>query len=497
MGINMKIRNIKNIDSFEFEIPTEPGLYALTGENGSGKSTVLSCAAAAFYVPSFYDYFGNPREGASIEFEFDGIKRRIEEQGGKWKNPFTFLGITGFYEGSIVFGNRFKDIDYSLLGKLATIDKIQLQDASDFVKKSLGDILHDDEGYYNTLYVLKNEEATKLDLKRSTYYYENKGALISQLNMSTGENLLLTILSSIERRMKKKVRGDAPAFMFLDEIELALHSSALRRLVFFLKEFAENYNTVVLFSTHSIELIRSIPTNKIYYMQRHVDGSIEIINPCYPVYATRNLESSNYGHDYIIMVEDELAKLIVERILREKRLLSNKRVLVISVGGWTQVLRFAYDTIRSNLALKTTKILIVLDRDIKLDVVHFMKKEKIGFSNAPNYLPIKSLEKYLLDKLVQNVENEFFRELNDYLFQGRSLDYIVKEYCTNVKNGKFTDTEKIKNGKQLYEMLSHELHQIRKTDAELVSIVVDYLFVNSNDEMGELATFFEKIFSSN
>ncbi len=50
MGIDIKIHNIKNIDDFDFTIPTEKGLYALTGENGSGKSTVISCAAAAFWA---------------------------------------------------------------------------------------------------------------------------------------------------------------------------------------------------------------------------------------------------------------------------------------------------------------------------------------------------------------------------------------------------------------------------------------------------------------
>lgn len=492
MGISMKIHNVKNIDDFEFVIPTEKGLYALTGENGSGKSTVISCAAAAFYVPSFYDYFGNPRDGAYIEFEFNGKKRSVREKDGVWKSPRyrEFLGITGFYEGSIVFGNRFKDIDYSLLGKLALIKKEQLIDASDFVKKSLGNILHDDENYYKSLYVLETKEARKLGLQRSTYYYENKGALISQLNMSTGENLLLTILSSLEKRLKKVVYGDIPAFMFLDEVELALHSSALRRLVFFLKDIAEKNNTVVLFSTHSIELIRSIVPENIYYLQRHIDDSIEAINPCYPVYATRNLESSNYGHDYIIMVEDDLAKTVVERILREKRLLSNKRVLVISVGGWTQVLRFAYDTIRSNLALSTTKILIVLDRDIKDNVAGFMKNEKIGFSNEPSYLPIKSLEKYLLEKLIKNIDTKLFRELNDYLFQSKSLDEIVKEYYTNIKNGIFTDGERIANGKVLYEVLRHELQQIRKTDSDLIQIIVDYLFSTNNPEIRELSDFF-------
>lgn len=309
--------------------------------------------------------------------------------------------------------------------------------------------------------------------------------------MSTGENLLLTILSSIEKRLKKDVYGDIPAFMFLDEVELALHSSALRRLVFFLKDIAEKNNTVVLFSTHSIELIRSITPEKIFYLQRHVDGSIEAINPCYPVYATRNLESSNYGHDYIIMVEDDLAKTIVERILREKRLLSNKRVLVISVGGWTQVLRFASDTVRSNLTLSTTKILIVLDRDIKDSVAGFMKNEKIGFSNEPSYLPIKCLEKYLLEKLIKKVDVILFRELNDYLFQSKSLDEIVKNYNTNVKNGVYTDEERIGNGKVLYKELRHELHQIRKSDSDLIQIIVDYLFSTNNPEIGELSEFFE------
>ena len=191
------------------------------------------------------------------------------------------------------------------------------------------------------------------------------------------------------------------------------------------------------------------------------------------------------------MVEDELARAIIERILRQKRLLSNKRVLVIAVGGWMQVLRFAYDTIRSNLALSTTKILIVLDRDIKESVAGFLKKEKIGFSNVPNYLPIKSLEKYLLEKLVQNVDVVLFRELNDYLFQGKALDVIIKEYDRKVKKGVYTDVEKINNGKQLYDELKHELRQIRKSADDLVSIIVDYLFSTNNKEIAELIDFFE------
>lgn len=140
MGIYMKIHNIKSIDDFEFNIPTQKGLYAITGENGVGKSTIISCAATAFYYTSLNDYFGNPRENASIEFSFKRKKRKINASEGKWNEPEGQIDITGFYEGSIVFGNRFKDIDYSLLSKLAVADirKEQVYPASNFVKKVLG-----------------------------------------------------------------------------------------------------------------------------------------------------------------------------------------------------------------------------------------------------------------------------------------------------------------------------------------------------------------------
>ncbi len=235
-------------------------------------------------------------------------------------------------------------------------------------------------------------------------------------------------------------------------------------------------------------MIRSIVPQHIFYLQNYVDGTLEIINPCYPVYATRNLESSNYGHDFIIMVEDDLAKEIVEKILRKERLLANKRILVISVGGWTQVIRFAYDSIRSNLALSTTKILIILDRDIKDSVNGFMKKENIGFSNKPNFLPIKSLEKYLLEKLVINVDQIIFRELNDYVFQGKSLDDIIKGYKKEQEQKK----EKDKNGKILYSVLEHELFQIRKNTKDLVEIIINYIFSSDNHEIEELVEFLKK-----
>ena len=46
----------------------------------------------------------------------------------------------------------------------------------------------------------------------------------------------------------------------------------------------------------------------------------------------------------------------------------------------------------------------------------------------------------------------------------------------------------------LYSELRHELEQIRKTDADLISIIVEYLFKNGNAGLNELIAFFESEF---
>lgn len=206
MGITMKIHNIKSISDFTFEIPTTKGLYALTGENASGKSTVISCAATAFYSPLLYSYFGNPFDGSKIEFEYNGRKRAVTSKESRWYTPRNSLGISGFFEGSLVFGNRFKDIDFGLLKKLSKISENQLDVASAFISENLGLILHDNKLFYQDLYVTKKQFSEENGLQRPTFYYKKNGQFINQLNMSTGENLLLTILYSIDRIKTEKKR---------------------------------------------------------------------------------------------------------------------------------------------------------------------------------------------------------------------------------------------------------------------------------------------------
>ena len=84
MELKMSISNIKSIHCLDFNFPLESGLYAITGENSSGKSTLVTCAATVFYEMPMYDYIGRPNNDASIRFELNGATRSWIFQSGKW-----------------------------------------------------------------------------------------------------------------------------------------------------------------------------------------------------------------------------------------------------------------------------------------------------------------------------------------------------------------------------------------------------------------------------
>lgn len=475
MELVMRIINVKSIKDMTFSFPLEKGLYAITGENASGKSTLVACASSVFFHMPMNEYFGKPRGGASIEFTLNDTTRKWEYSDNKWKgtNSQKRMSLNGFYEGSIIFGNRFKDTNFNALRMLDHIGPDELEEADEFVRTNLGIILHNDPNHYCNLYSIKDSAKRAYRLVGHPYFNRiNDNEYISQARMSTGENLLITILHSLNLRRIQRLKFDdgRPFIVFLDEIELALHASALRRLVLFLEEMSEEFNASIFFSTHSLELIRDIIPQNIYYLERQFDGSLFVTNPCYPAYATRNLYSDDgYGIDAVILVEDDLAKSIIDRILIEKKLLNNIRIKVLPTGGWTNTLVLAHDIISSRLLIKGTRVIVILDRDIQPDVPAFMKKHKECKYLSPDYLPISSLEKYLRQTLITKPDSVFYKKMDNYVFQRNPLSSILNKYRTNVDVAADTD------GKKLYGLFIDELRGMRKDRDDLVEIVVKHL----------------------
>lgn len=487
MKLKMTINKIKSINNIEIELPIDKGLYAITGQNGAGKSTLVTCASSVFFNMPMNDYFGETDEDASIKFSLNNATRSWDKSQGKWNQSSEGkMNIKGFYEGSIIFGNRFKNTDYRTLKSLDKAANQELEDVDDFIRENLGGILHNDEKFYDKLFKLNNANAgSEVDFRGDIFYYQKGSKRISQFHMSTGENLLISVLNSINIRNSDRASLAKPCILFLDEIELALHPSSLKRLVAFLKKIATEYNYAIYFSTHSIELISGITPENIFFLERYADDSLEIINPCYPAYATRILYDHT-GYDYVILVEDDLAKEIIKRLLKKDKLHSNRLIHILPCGGYTNVIDLAQEVVSSNLIGKTSSISIILDGDVKEEAKKYITNREISNNIPLNYLPIESLEKYLKSKLFDNVDHKLFRELNDFVFHQKSLKTIIDEYKSTV------NTSKDANGKKLYSYLDTELRARNKSRSEIVEIIVTYLFDNDNESLNKISSFLKQ-----
>lgn len=480
MKLKMHISKIKCINDLTIELPIERGLYAITGQNGSGKSTIVACASSVFFNLPMKDYFGDTDSDAMIEFELDGNKRSWHKVGKSWKQEqIGNMNIRGFYEGSLIYGYRFKDTTYEKLKKSESINKAKLRPSHDFIRKNLGLILQGDEEYYDKLYEVPHEYA-KFD--SSVFFYEKNGIQVSQFHMSTGENLLLSILNSLYIKNKERKNASKQCIIFLDEIELALHPSSLKRLVAFLEDMAKQYDYAIYFSTHSIELISGIKPDKIFYVERYTDGTISINNPCYPAYATKFLYDHS-GYDNVLLVEDDLARDIISKILRKEKLLNSRLVHVLPCGGFRNVIKLADDVTRNNLLGKRASISIIVDKDVKKEAIEYKKKNNLANSCHMNFLPIESLEKFLRTYLVISVDPKIFKRLNDYVFQQKSLHEIVAEYK------KMKEYGSDKTGKVFYSLLDTELRNRRTDRHELIEIILEYLFDENVTSIKELTTF--------
>lgn len=483
MKLKVKINKIKSINNLEIILPIDRGLYAITGQNGSGKSTVVTCASTVFFTLPMNDFFGTTATDARIDFDLEGAKRSWYKDNSNWKKYSDGkMSIKGFYEGSIIFGNRFRNTNYETLKKIDQLSSKKLIDAPEFIRENLGIILQNNKNFYEKLFVLDSASNTSLNISRDIFYYQKGDKRVSQFHMSTGENLMISILNSIDIRNKDRASLSKPCLMFLDEIELALHPSSLKRFIVFLENISKTYNYAIYFSTHSIELISGIKPENIFFIERYVDDTMEVINPCYPAYATRILIDHHAGYDYVILVEDDLAKSIINRLLKKNHLFTNKLIHVLPAGDFSNVIDLAHEVVTSNLTGANSKIVIILDGDVKDKANAYFAKMPQQNNIPLNYLPIESLEKYLKNKLIDNVDRNLFRRLNDFVFQQRSLNSIIQEYQNlNLKDDN--------SGKRFYGLIDSELRARNKHREEIVEMVVDYLFETNNSNLPKITQF--------
>lgn len=459
-NLKICIKSVKNITEANFDLPMDNGIYTFVGENGCGKSTIMLCMAQIVSNQWGKLIAEDVNANSLISFEIDTKLCLWHRTDGKgWRKKGDVIHLNGMYEGSLFYGTRFtKSL---LIDKLIVERKIKTEDiveADDYVKDKMSYILHGDFLHYRTLKRIRNRHTAELfKIWNIPYFIEVNNHLVSQYRMSSGECLLVSLLhfiyNSIERR---SLPTDQTILVLIDELELALHPIAVLRLIDLLKELVkEHSNLVVYLSSHSPEVIKTIPPRNIYKVE-NTNGIIELVSNCYPSYLIRDLYC-NESPDFLLLVEDTLAQQVVNGVLNKNNLRNSKLIHVVPVGGWQNVLELQRELYTKKILSTNTQIISILDGDVLGKLAKDQKKLPVLF------LPIASVEKYLYSVIAEKKDPGLYKVIKDKYFLIDSLDSIVSEYNKGTKEGHED------NNKNFYRIL---LKSITKTG------MTEQLFIN-------------------
>lgn len=156
----MTIHKIKGIEHGVIELPIENGIYALVGNNGCGKSTIMSCMAQLVSRRSLKTLMLEDYDNSSyIEFSYNGKNNRWTPHNGQWYVDDNMLKFNGTYEGSLFYGQRFDDSkSVDLLIEQNKIACNFIVDADNYIVEKLDVLLHNDPEYYSGLKKLEIEK---------------------------------------------------------------------------------------------------------------------------------------------------------------------------------------------------------------------------------------------------------------------------------------------------------------------------------------------------
>lgn len=448
--LNIDICKIKNIERASLTLPFDNGIYAFVGVNGCGKSTIMLCLAQLLRNQLKNLAYGDFTSSSKVEFTYQKKTTTWNNIGNGWNSNDNPIHLNGLYEGSLFYGTRFMDSSHiERLIKQGRINRDKICDADDYVKQHLSFILQNDTEHYKTLKRIKNIRiAKRLGISNLPYFIESNNHLISQYRMSSGECLLISLLHFIYNSIiRRSLPDNQKIIVLIDELELALHPIAVIRLIDLLKELVKEHNNLVVYlSTHSPEIIKIL--NPIHLFKvNNINGIMTLENNCYPSYLIRDLYS-NISPDFLLLVEDSLSQLFVNRILDKYELRTSKLIHCVPVGGWQNVLELHDELYRKKILGTTTRIISVLDGDVE----GLLSKRQEKYPHL--FLPIQSVEKYLYDVIKNNSNPALRKKINDKFFIVRSLDDIVADYNKKTMEGNAD------NNKNFYSVLVKEISDI-------------------------------------
>lgn len=352
------IENLKGIKNLDINI--KKPLTAIMGVNGAGKSTIIHALACIntpydrgddykfsfFFTPNSDFDWSNSKLSITyhdVNLQKD-IKREYKKGANRWSPRYV--------------DRPKRDVYY--IGIETCIPEIEKERQQSFIKFSK-DIMDDEitnKVVEDASYVLNKDyislTTNKTKKKELLGVNTQSGLGYSSLSMGAGEQRVLKILKTIHS-------ADTYSLILIDEIDVLLHTTALKRLIKRIYEIASKRKLQIIFTTHSLEIPKLQEYVDVRYIQQTDEKTMvyEYVNPDMIYHMSNEIVGM-----LNIYVEDTLAECIIRCVARELGVFGS--VNIVKYGSISNAFVLSASYILRNEDY--SNVAIVLDGDVYVSI---------------------------------------------------------------------------------------------------------------------------------
>lgn len=309
----------------EFQFP----IVALSGENGSGKSSIIQAAASVYRTPDgpvgkYYasEFFPGTAwdtiTNASIEFS---VREGAQRVGGSVRKP------SERWKGNIE--RPVRPVEYFDLSRvLPVIGRVGYAKIAKSKHKEISAKVFDQNRLDRLSYILNHRYTgarmalSDIDPERTVPVLQRNLAGYSGYHQGQGETTITEL-----------IQADLPKYslLLIDEIESSLHPRAQRRLIRDLANVARERELQIILTTHSPFILEELPENARLQIFWSEDDR-KVMTGVSAQFAMSKMDDAPHP-DCEVYVEDDVSKTMLSEILsqRSKDLIS--RVQLITFGA--------------------------------------------------------------------------------------------------------------------------------------------------------------------
>lgn len=441
-SLKINLRSIQHVVNLDLDIDlTEPRIICFVGRNGTGKTTLvralrnlsnadtftLTATPYAFSTDSQITY---TVDDVSIIYSYDENIRSLNCKVNISKEIRDLIKA----ELPIPFGKRFNYF------KSASESDLEIRKS---IALKLFNRPEELINFLTSIYKSDNYRSlVEIEFKKKFYYalVKGDGSYIREDYLSSGEYFLINLYRTIKENSK---------LIVIDEIDISLDAAAQANLANWLREFCKNYNRIILFTTHSLALMRQINAGELFYIDAE-EGNLSITQTSYSFVKARLFGFS--GWDKYILTEDQVLLEFIEEIIKTYCHSIFYKYKTLFIGGATQVINLMRFNEKENFLSSPENVISILDGD--------QKNEKHAKNARVLLLPIESVEKALYKE---------WRSDPDFPFK--------------TKKTNFTGDKDFHN-------------HLQQTQAASQSDIFNYLILRNKEEMEKFASIIQRFLSN-